>query len=58
MIMRIYMNILLALESLLLLAVVYLKITGDVNMKSFIMMVISFVCFLAFYTVTLKDLKK
>jgi uncharacterized protein with PQ loop repeat len=52
------MNILLALESLLLLAVVYLKITGDVNMKSLIMMVISFVCFLAFYTVTLKDLKK
>lgn len=55
--MRLFMNILLAANSLIFLLAVYFLIIGSVEIGSFILLLISYICFLVFFGVTLRDLK-
>lgn len=56
--MRLFINILLAISSLILLLVVYMKVINELSVTAFVLMVLSYICFLMFYIVTLKGIKK
>lgn len=56
--MRFFVNILLTINSLILLLVIYMKVINELSIISFILMLLSYICFLVFYVVTLKRIKK
>jgi len=53
-----FINILLAINSFIFLLAVYMKVIGELSVVSFILMLLSYICFLIFYMVTLKNIKK